>query len=43
MYRFGLEGVQNAHVRVGVEHFVVVVLTVYQLQFEEFQLLPGTL
>lgn len=42
-YRFGLEGVQDAHVGISVEHLVIDVLAVYQLQLEELQGLPGSL
>ena len=40
-YRFCLEGVEDADVGVRIEHLVVVVLPVDQLQLEELQLLPG--
>ena len=36
MYRFGLERVEDADVWICVEHLVVVVFSVYQLQLEEF-------
>lgn len=38
---FGLEGVQDADVGVGVEHLVVDVLAVHELEFVEFKGLPG--
>lgn len=41
-YRLCLERIQHTNVRVCAEHLVVVVLTVYQLQFEELQLLPSS-
>jgi hypothetical protein len=39
-YSFGFEGVENANVRIGIKHLVVVVFPVDKLQFKELQLLP---
>ena len=40
-YGFGLEGVQDANVGIGVEHLVVVVLSVNEFKLEKLKLLPG--
>jgi hypothetical protein len=42
-YCFGLEGIQDADIGIGVEHFVIVILSVNKFQFEELQLLPSLL
>jgi len=42
-YRFSFEGVEHAHVRIGVEHLVIDVLAVDELQLEKLQRLPGAL